>query len=133
MSAAHTLYASYASVVANEEATTDDMRTMVTSIKENSRCECLPCKVVTTMYVTSDIPDEYLISMCKEMSNADAWNMRPAMSRCPFGADRRWEIEEVAAITIQKYARRLIVYQTVEFPVDPVIEKEYAITPEMCA
>jgi hypothetical protein len=29
--------------------------------------------------------------------------------------------ENAAAITIQKYARRLIVYQTIEFPVDPYL------------
>ena len=29
--------------------------------------------------------------------------------------------KETAAITIQKYARRLIVYQTIEFPVDPYL------------
>ena len=38
-----------------------------------------------------------------------------------------------AAITIQKYARRIIVYQTIEFPVDLFIEKEWAIgTCSMC-
>jgi len=36
-------------------------------------------------------------------------------------------LQNTAAITIQKYARRLIVYQTVEFPVDIYIGEEDAV------
>jgi hypothetical protein len=36
-------------------------------------------------------------------------------------------LQTTAAITIQKYARRLIVYQTVEFPVDIYIGAEDAV------
>ena len=37
-------------------------------------------------------------------------------------AGNNWtQIRRAAAITIQKYARRLLVYQTIEFPVDPYL------------
>ena len=39
------------------------------------------------------------------------------------------QIENRAATIIQKYARRIIVYQTLEFPVDLFIDKEWAIGP----
>ena len=43
------------------------------------------------------------------------------------------QIENRAATIIQKYARRIIVYQTLEFPVDLFIDKEWAIVPcSMC-
>jgi hypothetical protein len=43
------------------------------------------------------------------------------------------KIKNRAATIIQKYARRIIVYQTIEFPVDLFIEKEWAIgTCSMC-
>ena len=43
------------------------------------------------------------------------------------------QIENRAATIIQKYARRIIVYQTLEFPVDLFIDKEWAIGPcSMC-
>ena len=39
------------------------------------------------------------------------------------------KIKDRAATIIQKYARRIIVYQTLEFPVDLFIDKEWAIGP----
>ena len=39
------------------------------------------------------------------------------------------KIKNRAATIIQKYARRIIVYQTLEFPVDLFIDKEWAIGP----
>ena len=43
------------------------------------------------------------------------------------------KIKNRAATIIQKYARRIIVYQTIEFPVDLFIDKEWAIVPcRMC-
>ena len=100
MSAAHTLYASYASVVSTGDATVNDFRTLVESIKDSARCNCLPCKVVTTMCVTCNSDDEYILSMSKEMTDVDAWGMQTpvvmADHLCPFGADRRWEIDAAA-------------------------------------
>ena len=39
------------------------------------------------------------------------------------------KIKNRAATIIQKYARRIIVYQTLEFPVDLFIDKEWVIGP----
>lgn len=39
------------------------------------------------------------------------------------------KIKNRAATIIQKYARRIIIYQTLEFPVDLFIDKEWAIGP----
>jgi hypothetical protein len=101
MSAAHTLYASYASVVSSGEASVKDLTTMVKSIKESARCDCLACKVITTMCVTCNSADEYIRSMSKEMTEADAWGMQTAVVMgeylCPYGADRKWEIAAAEA------------------------------------
>ena len=100
MSAAHTLYASYASVVSTGEATVNDFRKLVESIKDSARCNCLPCKVVTTMCVTCNSDDGYIQSMSKEMTEAAAWGMQAPVVMgeylCPYGADRRWEIAAAA-------------------------------------
>ena len=97
MSAAHTLYASYASVVASNEAPVKDLTTMVRSIKDSARCNCLACKVVTMMCVTCNSEEAYIQSMSKEMTEKDAWKMQEPVVvgeyLCPFGSDRRWEIE----------------------------------------
>ena len=75
MLAAHTLFASYASVVATNEASVKDFKEMVKSINESAMCNCLACKVVTTMCVTCNMDDEYITTMSKEMTESDAWNM----------------------------------------------------------
>ena len=95
MSAAHTLYASYASIVASGEASVKDLTAMAKSIKDSARCDCLACKVITTMCVTCNSDDEYILSMSKEMTEADAWGMQAPVVMgeylCPYGADRKWE------------------------------------------
>jgi len=95
MSAAHTLYASYASAVASNEASVKDLTMMVNSIKESARCNCLACKIVTMMCVTCNSEDDYILSMSKEMTEEDAWKMQEPVGEylCPFGSDRRWEID----------------------------------------
>ena len=92
---AHTLYASYSSVVSSGEASVKDLTTMVNSIKDSDRCNCLACKIVTTMCVTCNSEDEYILTMCKDMTEADAWVYGWSWVGgylCPFGSDRRSEI-----------------------------------------
>ena len=98
--AAHTLYASYASALSTGDATVKDLKTLVESIKESSKCNCLPCKVITMMCDTCNSEDDYILSMSKEMTEVDAWEMQTPVAipdnLCPFGSDRRWEIAAAA-------------------------------------
>jgi hypothetical protein len=96
--AAHTLYASYSYSVSNGDASVQDLKTLVGGIKDSAKCNCLACKVVTTMCETCNKEDEYILAMSKEMTEADAWGVQVSanavpVSLCPFGSDRRWEIE----------------------------------------
>ena len=75
---AHAQYASYAYAVAEGTASPNDIRTMVSYIKEESQCNCLPCKVVTTMCITCNSPDDYIINMTKEMSEGHVWGLEDA-------------------------------------------------------
>ena len=99
MSAAHTLYASYALSVSNGNASPQDLKSLVKSIKDSAKCNCLPCKIITTMCEVCNSEDEYIKSMSMEMIEANAWKLPVVKGEylCPFGADRTWEIEAAAA------------------------------------
>ena len=99
MSAAHTLYASYAFSVSNGNASPQEMKSLVNSIKDSAKCNCLPCKIITTMCGVCNSEDEYIKSMSKEMIESNAWKLPVVKGEylCPYGADRTWEIEAAAA------------------------------------
>jgi hypothetical protein len=67
---------------------------------------------------------------CKDWKDVPEYTAKPNPHGGPITFVPKLTKDEAATI-IQKYARRIIVYQTVEFPVDLFIEAEYAITPEM--
>ena len=104
MSAAHTLYAAYASFVASNDAPVKDLKAMVRGIKGSSRCDCLACEIVTSLCLTCAVSDKHIMDMSKQMTDGNAWKMQDpsgmwwssADHLCPFGADRRWEVEAAA-------------------------------------
>ena len=101
MAAAHTLYASYASSVSNGDALPQDLRVIVNSIKDSEKCKCISCNIITSLCTVHTTTDKFIKIKSKQMTDDNAWGMEQQVVMgeylCPFGADRRWEIEAAAA------------------------------------